>query len=274
MNDEERFTFDLTGYHILRGGLSAEQCDTLLAAVHRLNEADFDDSWKEQVPEGLRERTAPTKQVWMNGSEESSVRLNGLFRLSPVFDLLVGYSPVMEVVRGVMRQPQMINAWSIAKLTPGPSVAWHNGLKVWDYWSDGETIRSRMVNTVYCLTDNGLEDGCMACIPGSHKVAKRFPNDQYPNLDMPGSVPIPMEKGDILIFSEGLAHCGLAKTNRRERTNLYINYVEALYNVCMLEPHNARHFIMPESVRDRWNPEQAAVTQWMDFARAGDVPLE
>ena len=117
------------------------------------------------------------------------------------------------------------------------------------------------------MTDNGLDDGCMVALPGSHKSHIDLGWQDYEGLDTPGAVPILGQAGDVLIFSEALLHDGLFKRSEGMRVNLYYNYVHAHYNVMMREPSNAHHFYFPPQIRQRFTASQRALTRWMEYAR-------
>jgi len=48
-------------------------------------------------------------------SREFQVRLNGLLRLDPVFDLMIAHPKVVPYLKAFMGEPQLINTWSISK---------------------------------------------------------------------------------------------------------------------------------------------------------------
>ena len=52
---------------------------------------------------------------------------------------------------------------------PAQQGGWHRGVSTTDYSYRNGDIRSRMLNVVFLLTDNGPEDGCIVALPGSHK---------------------------------------------------------------------------------------------------------
>ena len=166
-----------------------------------------------------------------------------------------------------MGEPQLINTWSIAKSKGAAFSGWHRGVPTTDFSYRNGTIRPRMFNTVYLLTDNGPEDGCVVAIPGSHKSNIDIDLKAHPANEMPGATPIVGKAGDVLLFSEATLHDGLPKTTDGIRTNLYYNYVHAHYNGMMREPKRCPHFYFPAAIRDRFNDEQREMTGWMKYVK-------
>ena len=105
-------------------------------------------------------------------------------------------------------------------------------------------------------------------IPGSHK--KNFELDRerwlWAGLDTPGAIEVTGDPGDVMIFTEALVHAGAAKTTSRRRTTLQYNHVERTRaGSGMADYHNARHYWMPPSIRQRFTPAQQELTSWMSY---------
>ena len=257
---DERFLFDLQGFLVLRGVLSAEECDTYLQAVRRLEQQDYEDRFLESVPEGMTGK--PTKETF-----DHQVRLNGLPKLDPTFDALIDHPRIVPILREFMGEPALINTWSISKSNGASAGGWHSGIRPTEYTYDNGVIRTRMLNCVFFLTDNGPDDGCMAALPGSHKRNLDIPYQQFDARKVPGCAAVTGRAGDVLMFSEAVMHNGLPKTTDGVRTNLYYNYVHAHYNGMMREPHNCHHFYFPPQVRARFNDAQRELTRWMEYVK-------
>jgi hypothetical protein len=258
---EDRFLFDLQGFLVLREVLSAEECAAYRETLSRLESRSYDDPWQATLSPGPPGR--PTRETQV----PSQLRLNGLPRLDPLFDELIDHPRVLPLLQEFVGLPQLINTWSISKTKGAPSGGWHRGVPPTDYSCRNGEIRSRMLNVVYFLTDNGPDDGCMVAIPASHKNNIDLPWREYPGLTMPGAVAITGRAGDVLLFSEAVLHDGLPKTSEGVRTNLYFNYVHAHYNVMTREPRNCHHFYFPPAIRERFTPARRELTAWMELAR-------
>ena len=163
VSKDARFQFDLQGFIVLRGVLSPDTCDRILETLGRAEDNDYDDSYLDILPEGMR--ALRTKQTEV----PHQVRLNGLPQIDPVFDQLIAHPRVVPYLEDFMGDPQLINTWSISKSRGTKQGGWHRGVPTTDYSYDRGIIRSRMLNTVWFLTDNGPHDGSVMALPGSHK---------------------------------------------------------------------------------------------------------
>jgi hypothetical protein len=241
--------------------LSAEECAAFLAAVRRLEGQSYEDRWQEALAPG------PPGRATRETGLPHQVRLNGLPRLDPLFDTLIDPPRLLPYLREFVGLPQLINTWSISKSEGARPAGWHRGVPPTDYNCRNGEIRTRMLNVVYFLTDNGPEDGCMVVLPASHKNGIDLPWQEYPGLAMPGAVAATGKAGDALLFSEAVLHDGLPKSTGGVRTNLYYNYVHAHYNVMTREPRNCHHFYFPPEIRQRFTPARRELTAWMELAR-------
>ena len=260
---EDQFLFDLQGFILLRGVLSPDECTALRDALYRLEAQDYPDEWQAALPAGQ------TGRATREPPGPRQLRLNGLPRLDPIFDPLVAHPRVLPYLNAFVGDPQLINTWSISKDLGALQGGWHRGVPTSDYVYHRGEIRTRMLNTVYFLTENGPEDGCIMALPGSHKSHLDLKWAQHEGLDMPGSVAVTGQPGDVLLFSEAVMHNGLRKTTPGLRSNLYYNYVHAHYNVVMREPTNIHHFYFPPEIRERFSDSQRHVTRWMEQVRWG-----
>lgn len=262
VSPEERFLFDLQGFLLLKNVYTPEECRTLLDALRRLEAQEYDERW---VQERGGKHSMPTRYVM----SKESVRMNGLLRLDPAFDVVIDQPRVLARLQAFMGEPQLANTWAISKSHGTPEGGWHRGIQPNDYSVRNGEIRSRMLNVVIFLTDNGPEDGCVVAVPGSHKNNFDLPWGDYHGLAMPGSVPVTGKAGDVFMFSEAVVHNGLPKTTPGIRSNLYFNYVHKHLNVATFEhqPHNLQHFYVPPKIRERFTPERKKLTEWMEHCR-------
>ena len=257
------FLFDAQGFVILREAFDADRCRRYLAELDRLFEHSYEDAWLQR--EDVRGQT--TVQL-----SEGQRRINGLPLWTDIFDEVISFAPVVARLRRWMQHPQLVNTWAIEKTAGAPWGGWHRGLNPDDYSVRGGKIRTRMLNCVYLLTDNGDEDGCLVVVPGAHKSEIDLPLSEYRSKELPGSLRATGKAGDIVMFSETLLHTGALKTTTQRRTNLYFNYIDATYNPAMREllagnQGNVNHYVFPPAVRGRFDETQLELTQWMEWQR-------
>ncbi|MBV7338884.1 phytanoyl-CoA dioxygenase family protein [Chloroflexi bacterium TSY] len=258
---EERFHFDLCGFLILRNVLSPSECQAYLDVLNVLERQSYEDGWIEALGPGRPPR--PTREI----GRHHQIRLNGLPRLHTIFDALIDHPRILPYLYEFVGEPQLINTWSISKSINSQPGGWHRGVSPTDYSVRNGDIRSRMLNVVYFLTDNGPEDGCIVAVPGSHKCNFDLDWQNYSGLELPGAVPVTGKAGDVFLFSEAVIHDGLHKTTQGVRTNLYYNYVHVHYNVMTREPRNCHLFYFPPQIRERLTAQQRELTAWMELAR-------
>jgi Phytanoyl-CoA dioxygenase (PhyH) len=258
---EDRFLFDLQGFLVLREVLSAAECAAYRETLQRLETQTYEDAWLASLPPG------PPGRPTLETGTPRQLRLNGLPRLDPLFDTLIDQPRVLPYLREFVGLPQLINTWSISKSSGAEPGGWHRGVPTTDYSYRNGEIRTRMLNVVYFLTDNGPDDGCVVALPGSHKSNLDLAWRDYSGLEMPGAAAVTGRAGDVLMFSEAVLHNGLPKTTAGVRSNLYYNYVHAHYNVMTREPRNCHHFYFPPAIRARFTPARRELTAWMELTR-------
>lgn len=264
VTDQDRFLFDLQGFILLRGAIAPDDVQQMYAALQELEAQQQDDShWRTPRADGLVSN--PTRQ-----ESQGQLRLNGLLRLTSAFDRLIDYPTIFPYLDAFMKQPQLANTWSISKFAGGEQGAWHRGTEPDAYNVRHGVIRNRMINTVYFLSDNELDNGCMTAIPGGHKSNFNLPWGNYKGLDLPGSIPITGKAGDVLVFSESVLHTGLGNTTGNRRSNLYFNYVSLDFNLTTFSPQHNYHYIMPPHVRERFTPQRKLITRWMEHYKTID----
>jgi hypothetical protein len=253
------------GFIHLRGVIAESDRIALLDEITRQEKLEHDDNrWNPTAHGGKPD--LPTKMV-----NDTQIRLNGLLRMSPVFDRCIDYPTVIPYLYGFLPNAQLGNSWSISKGLGVPPGGWHSGFPAEEYWVRNGRINTRSVNTVYFLTDNGPNDGCMAVIPGSHKANFGLDTTWGAGLDAPGSIPVVGKAGDVLVFTESLLHTGLANTSGNRRVNLYFN--NAAPNFCIPNLPSVAfsyNYAMPPHIRARFTPRQKAATAWMEYVKTID----
>ena len=272
VTDAEKFLFDIQGYLILPSAIDGSLVAALDRAVVQNEALDHDESWAEGLPIISHQNFIKDHNFDENGKPrdcagtEHLVRLNGLPRLDPVFDQFIGHPSVIPYIKEFMCEPQLINTWSISKYQGRAATGWHHGLPIEEYTVRNGLIRSPMLNVVTMLTPNHPGDGCFIVIPGSHKKSFNLnPQWRTAGLNTPGAIEITGDPGDVMVFTEALTHAGAAKTTARRRTTLQYNHVHRNRACPMWDHHNARHYWMPPSIRERFNLDQRELTRWMDY---------
>ena len=87
------------------------------------------------------------------------------------------------------------------------------------YSLDNGLFRCGQVNILMALTDIGEGDGATMVVPGSHKSSLPYPPqpelsyyDLKPMDNLEAAIPVYLNKGDALLFVDGLMHGGSSRT--------------------------------------------------------------
>ena len=250
--EAERLQFDCQGFIILRGVLDAETVQRYKEELARLESLEYDDSHR------------PDKSIGMPVKSEfaEALRLNGLPRISSIFDEVIAHETVLPYLDEFVADPMLVNTWSINKMQGKGSVGWHSGLDAHGHYVNGTRSFTQMLNMIWALDENNMETGCPIVLPGSHKRCFN-PTEHIPLLERPGSIPVILDPGDVLIFSEATLHGGLPRSVPGSRRNLYINYIEGSRGISY-DSGNLHNYWFPPEVRARFPQEKQRFFRWME----------
>ena len=218
------FLFDLRGYLVLRDAVDAD----LLAD---LNEA-FD-------------HFPPLDQgEWMGNAQrrdytgDTGFELHNCVEAGEPFEQLIDHPSWIDYVRHYCGEEEsyaqgLFIDECIASIRrsgghhPVHSGGYRGALRGRYLYTDG-VFRVSQCNVILALTDVGEGDGATMVIPGSHKSNFPHPNqgdyakgDRMDHLE--GAIPLYLEKGDALLFVDGLMHGGSSreKTEGERRVTIY-----------------------------------------------------
>jgi hypothetical protein len=93
-------------------------------------------------------------------------------------------------------------------------------------------FRCGQINVILALTDVGPGDGGTCIIPGSHKSNLEHPDltqhppfgQRVPMEELEGTVEMHFNKGDALVFTDGVTHGANRRTNPGERRVIIMRY--------------------------------------------------
>lgn len=222
------FLFDLNGFLILKNALKPE-------LVADLN-AEFD-----KFPHDLQ------MGEWYCGAQrrdynpDTGLELHNCIEIGEPFQKLIDHPSWIGLVRHFCGEEKsyvegLFIDESIASIrTSGGQHRVHSGgyrgaLRGAFGYKHG-LFRCGQVNIIPALTDIGPGDGPTMVIPGSHK--SNFPHPHLEEYDyrtgkamddLLGAIPVYLEKGDALLFVDGLMHGGAARTNPGERRIVIYRY--------------------------------------------------
>jgi hypothetical protein len=197
---EQLYHFDLRGYVVLPGVLSTGEVDALRDAIAQL-----------KAP-------PPGEDIW-------SQRISDLLHRHPLLLAMLDHPNALDVVfHTIGKRARIDHTYAIRMATGSRGLGPHGGGSPFDPgqfydWRDGR-MRNGLTVLAWSLVDAPPGMGGFGCIPGSHKA-----NLPYPGGGASALVEqVPMQAGDLLVFTEALTHCTIDWTAPHERLLLLYKY--------------------------------------------------
>ena len=257
MNDTEKYLFDLNGYIVVEGVLSADE-------VAHCNEA------VDRHAEGIRERTGDLSL------SRDSTTLKGTTGRGDLGGLLGWDKPWCEPFREMLAHPRVV-PYLHAILGPGYRLDHNAGLISMRKGAEGHLLHGssgpgfdphqyyifkdgRMHNgltvAAWQLADVDPSDGGLCLIPGSHKGNYPCPQEVR-RLEKHQEVvkQITCKAGDVVIFTEAVTHGTLPWRSDRDRRTVLMRYTAG--NLAYAGSYNP----WPEDVLEGMTAEQRAVME-------------
>jgi hypothetical protein len=221
MLDRQRYIFDVQGYLVLPGVLDATQVARLRA---RLDAMAADPTLADRFPPRA---DGSVEALDFLGRDAELAGLLDHERVTAVLDELLGAGYRLDHYYG-MRQPRGTGM-----------LALHGGGHGMDegfYSCKGGQIRTGLTVVSWALSDTPATGGGFACIPGSHKANFHLP--EFADAFFAGEMvalpeapdlirEVPVRAGDVLIFTEALAHAATSWQGQDPRWALLFKYCPA-----------------------------------------------
>lgn len=213
-SDLDNYLFDLRGYLILRGALG-------VAEVAGLNTA-FDEFPEDLVPSGWWGNVQRTDT---EGDTHKGYELQNIVEAGPSFERLIDHPAWINYMRTWAGESDsyveglFIDECFASVRRAGGYFDIHSGgfqgAMRGQYRYVNGVFRCGQVNALMALTDIGPGDGATMVIPGSHK--SNFPHPgkpagRDPMDDVEGAIEVHLSAGDVLLFSDGIAHGGSSRS--------------------------------------------------------------
>ena len=199
LSELQRYELDVRGVIVVPGVLRDEEVAALRQAVAALRlPPAADDIWSQRVNDLL---------------------LQG----QPFLDLLDHPAAlgVLEEVHGP--NTRLDHAYGIRMAPSTCGLGLHGGAVPWDpsqfYVHDRGRPRAGLVTLSWALVDQPVGRGGFGCIPGSHRAGLAVPPEAETMV-----VEVPVRAGDLLVFTEALAHCTVPWQGPGERLALLYKY--------------------------------------------------
>ena len=219
------FLFDLRGYLVLKQAVEPDLVDDLNGAIDALPPLRYEEWY------GNAQRR--------DYNEATGLELHNCVEAGEPFERLIDHPGWIEYARhycgeeGSYAEGLFIDECILSVRTSGGHHPVHSGgyrgaLRGAYHYKDG-LFRCGQCNIIVALTDVGPHDGATMVVPGSHKSNFPHPNaGDYARLDrmdeLEGAAEVHLEKGDALLFVDGLMHGGSSRTNPGERRVVIYRY--------------------------------------------------
>lgn len=213
MNNEQKYLFDLQGYLVLKNVLSQEMIDVCNAVLDRFEDMD-PAAYPPPLALGL-EKTPDT--LYISNMMEADDALLALMDLPQVLDVIA------EVTGGPYR---LNHTYTIYRWGSGFTRMHMHGTPIipkCQYHCRNGQMVSTLTKVVFPMLPCAPEDGPFAVIPGSHKSNFSRPWGNHPD-ENPPLMPVLVNPGDAIIFTEALTHGSLVNTSNQPRRTLYYCY--------------------------------------------------
>ncbi|WP_189425188.1 phytanoyl-CoA dioxygenase family protein [Devosia pacifica] len=230
----EQYLFDLNGYIVIRGALSADElagCNATLDEVQ-----DFvGDGWQGNV------------RLYNNVERQEGLILQQVYEAGPSWEALIDHPAwFAKAVRFIgsddpenfdgFHGPAFIDECFASVRGPGQALRLHSGGHVGtirtQYRFHAGKFHCGQVNVLVALNDIGPGDGATMVIPGSHKSNLRHPQtvavdkrDEPTSVDgIAGAVEVHLKAGDALMFVDAIMHGSARRTNPGQRRMTVYRY--------------------------------------------------
>jgi len=233
MTEEERYLFDLQGYLVLRRVLPAVMVCQLNAEIDELESlAD-----EEAAARGVARRHTTGSiyaKVGAQPEKGSGDYTCDILKAGGAFEELIDWPGTLPYIEEMIGEPCRLDAATFMARHGGGGFKFHHGyaelLPYSEYSFENGQFKCVSVKISYALSDVGVEDGCFAVIPGSHKSNYLNPLvGQIPDPNHPLVQALPAEAGDAILFSEDLSHGAVENRGCRVRRTLFYSYAPAFH---------------------------------------------
>lgn len=212
------FLFDLNGYLVIKNAVESDLINRINQSIDSLPEVSFGD-WI-----GYSQRRDYTK--------DTGLELHQAIELGSPYEELIDHPSWINHVRrycgeaesyvaGLFIDESILSVRKSGGHHPVHSGGYQGALRGAYHYSNG-VFRCGQCNIILALTDVHEGDGPTMVIPGSHK--SNFPHPlagDYAKGDrmdaLPGAIPLYLNKGDALLFCDGVMHGGSSRVNPGER---------------------------------------------------------
>ena len=230
LTDFEKWYFDLRGYFVIKGAVPKEDIKEMISHA----ESWFDS--KNRLPDPISS----------NFDGSAAKLLYNFHYVEKVFERLVLNKNILRFINGIQNGNSRVYDVLLSKSTQQESdTELHSGFEGGfqdpnqQFIIANNNIFASFVNVGVSLVDIPNHLG-FTCLPGSHKGNFKIPGDITLYDDPPTVVNVPVNAGDVIVFTPLLRHGARAWTEKYARYTVFMRFIFA------------KQFHSNES--DRWPP--------------------
>ncbi|BCM90279.1 hypothetical protein IAD21_02130 [Abditibacteriota bacterium] len=259
------FFFDLNGYLILKHAVDSDLLEYL--------NSQFDE-FPRDLPLGHWLGAAQRRDY----TPETGLELHQAVTLGGPFEELIDHPSWIDLVRhycgeeksyvqGVFIDESIVSIRESGGHHPVHSGGFQGAIRG-KYRYENGVFRCGQVNIILALTDIAEGDGATMVVPASHKSNFEHPGKgdygRGDRMDMlEGAIPVYLNKGDALLFVDGLMHGGSSRTNPGERR-------VTIYRYGPIWGASRYGYVYPPDFLASLSPERRRILQPVPPTHAGD----
>jgi ectoine hydroxylase-related dioxygenase (phytanoyl-CoA dioxygenase family) len=216
--EEIKYIFDTQGYIVLKKIIPDDILNKINKIFDHINENKL--GYKNGVTKGKLDSDY--------NYDTDEIYLSNIVEQDPILYDLINIKPIIKIISLISKNYYRLNhTYSIQRKSPGSYTYLHMGSvpihPKATYSCLGGDIFSPLNKVVFPIQATRKEDGCFAIIPGSHKANFERPWSNDPG-ENPLLIPLEVDPGDAIIFTEALAHGSILKRSDNERRTIYYCY--------------------------------------------------
>jgi hypothetical protein len=292
MNDIERYQFDLNGYLLVRDLLNPTLVEAYLSAANDLEShiaANIDAEPQLTGFANVKYRFDVDYQCYSykhtSGGGLQYI-VDDFLNASAVFDSLVNHEQTMLYVEDLAAGPYRIGASELRYRYKSNVTHTHMGghmdsrnryefvgRQMYDSAKSANSHRDfdlLSVRVLYALHDIPVENGPLCVVPGSHKANFFSPFSDLEPATEPGMIPLPMNAGDAIIFTENLRHGGFPNLLDSARKTIHLQ-ISPIWAASQSPIHWNDRVHVSEKAWARYSDEQRALLPMPEGAMATEL---
>jgi len=277
MTAEEKFTFDLRGYLIVKGVFNASEVAAMNAAIDRRAHDIVERRGRLRLGGELGDPLAGDGSTgradlggmltWTNGDAYCFRSVLAHERLVPYYHELIGVGYRMDHLPLMIQQKTGADGFIFHGGKMNPDGSWCQELA---YVYENGKMYNQLLAVSVALSDTEPGDGGFAIVPGSHKSNFPCPQAILEYKSHQEVVVNPkIEAGDVLLFSEAATHGTMAWTAKHTRRTVLYRFAPSTYAY-----GRSYYPTWPAGTEDGMTEAQKAVLQPPHHARLDRVTLD